>query len=107
VSHPTIGTDNLTSQIDTMTSQVFISSLKESSKFVSCVDIEDKDSRLEQSDEIKAEEGNTDPIHGGQVELGHKAEAPSDDGKLRQLENDPTFFQYFFGCLPCVGNPKA
>ena len=97
-----------------MPSQVFISSLKASSKFVSCVDIEE-----EVRDEIGVNVGvgvvaDPDTVEpqnlDAKVELGHNVveatSSSSADARLKALEGEPTFFQYFFGCLPCVAKPS-
>ena len=89
--------------------KVVVSSTKESSKFVSCVDIEEKldessdESNLD-NDEQVLEAEKSEP----KTELQPSSDSPpsdANDQKVAELK-DPNFFQYFFGCLPCVGNPK-
>jgi len=84
--------------------KVVVSSTKEASKFVSCVDIEEK--LDESSDEPEAELEQENPEPQTEVEPNpDSVEQNENDKKVAEMK-DPNFFQYFFGCLPCVGNPK-
>ena len=87
------------------TYKVVVSSTKESSKFVSCVDIEEK-----QVDEPDQEDNVAEVLEleksEPQTELEPDSLPPDENEKKVAELKDPNFFQYFFGCLPCVGNPK-